>query len=308
MGIAKRTVIYLVFLLWITTVISGCQPKTSPKSKVLFITIDALRADHLSCYGYRRQTSPIIDTLASQGTLFTQAIAQASYTPPSVASILTSKYPYQHKVLFPVNSYLKEQFVTLAEILKNHNYSTAAITPNFILEPQFGFRQGFDFCSMVTPEDKQTDVALDWIKQHKNNSFFAWIHYMSAHAPYAPPAPYNKIFINDDYSVQDKESLKMVDDITGLGGIPRHVAMGNITDKDFYISLYDGAISFADYQVGRLLKGIEELGIADNTLIILSTDHGEALGEHGYYFSHGHTLYDSLIRIPLIIKLHNIIP
>jgi len=178
MKIIKTAPIFLSFSLCISAAVSGSQPKTSSAINVVFITIDALRADHLGCYGYKRQTSPAIDRLASQGVLFTQAIIQACYTSASIASIFTSQYPCQRKVLSPINSYLKRQFCTLAEILKKNNYATAAVTPNFILESRFGFRQGFDFCSMAAPENRQTDVAIDWIKQHKNEPFLIWVHYL----------------------------------------------------------------------------------------------------------------------------------
>lgn len=307
MKIIRCAAVFVCFVICIMP-LQGYGQRTSPNTKILFISIDALRPDHLSCYGYKRKTSPNIDTLAGEGVLFTKAIVQASYTIASVASIFASRYPHNHQAVYPWNPYLKDSFTTLAEILKEHGYSTAAITANFILDPQFGFRQGFDFCSMDPSEDRETDVAINWIKQHKDNPFFVWVHYMAPHVPYVPPEPYDKLYINDKYFNEDSEILKTVENLSGLGGIPEHAAINNIDDRKYYIALYDGEISYADYQVGRLLEEIKKIGILDDALIILTADHGEHLGEHGYHFSHGYTLYDSLIRVPLIMKLSKSIP
>lgn len=308
MRIIRCAAVFVSFVICITP-LSGYAQQTPPKkTKILFITVDALRPDHLSCYGYGRKTSLNIDALARQGAVFTNAIVQASYTLASVASIFTSQYPHQHQVVYPWNPYLRGSFNTLAEILREHGYSTAAITPNFVLDPQFGFRQGFDFCSMEALEEKQTDIAIKWMRERKDNPFFIWVHYMSPHVPYAPPPPYDKLYINDEYFNQDAETLEVVENLSGLGGIPRHAALENITNRKYYIALYDGEISYADYEVGRLLDEIKKIGILDDILIILTADHGEHLGEHGYHFSHGYTLYDSLIRVPLIMKLSKSIP
>jgi len=272
------------------------QPKN-----VILITVDALRPDHLGCYGYKRNTSPNIDYLAKEGVLFTQAISQVPYTAGSFAATFTSTYPKQHKVI-GLNEKLELDNLTLAEILREKGFVTKAITTNFILSNAFGFNQGFEPQEFKEYEGKdETEVAINWLKENIDKRMFLWIHYMEPHAPYEP-LPEHNVFLD---FINSKGELPIVENEQGEGGIPKYVVRNNRRDLDYYIALYDGEIRTADAKIGRLLEGLKELKLIDDSLIIFLSDHGEELGEHGFYFSHGTLLYDSSVRVPLIIKYKN---
>jgi arylsulfatase A-like enzyme len=141
------------------------------------------------------------------------------------------------------------------------------------------------------------------LSQNKEQKFFLWVHFIDQpHTPYAPPPPFNGQFGSD--AVSDRpEPLRVVDNRLGKGGIPRYLVQGGITDKNYYSAQYDGEIAFADYMIGELMRQLKTMGLFDKTLVVVSSDHGEDMGEHDFYFSHGNTLYEPAIRIPLILCL-----
>ena len=282
------------------------RPRELRDLNVLLISIDALRPDHLGCYGYKRDTSPNIDRLAKEGVLFTQAITQAPYTAAAMAAIFTSTFPRKHNVN-DVYEWLDQENITLAEILRDKKYKTKALSENFVISKKRGFEQGFDSYEFKDEPLEGLSDTIKWIESNKNSRFFLWIHIMAPHEPFIPPEPYSKLFLNDNL-YEKKEQLNITNEISGFGGIPKRVASQGITDISYYISQYDGEISFADSQVGTLINKLIDLGLQNKTLIILIADHGEDLGEHNYYFTHGVTLYDAAIRIPLIMRLPGLIP
>jgi len=287
---------------------------------VLLITIDTLRPDHLSCYGYKRNTSPNIDKLAKEGILFTQAIAQGSHTAASVTSLITSTYPNIHNVKdwgYQLNPDM--HLYTLPEILRLHGYKTALISDQISLSLIKGLEKDFDTYNTILtnastfgPASKRvkiveiTDWAIDWLKNNKHNKFFLWLYYLGPHGPYTPPPPYNRIFLNDEY-YNIKQSIPISDNAylqSTIGKIPKYLAIDDITEVDYYISQYDGAIRYVDSQIGRLCEELKKSHLDKNTIIILTADHGEGMGEHNLYFCHAIFLYDELIKIPLIIKFN----
>jgi choline-sulfatase len=268
---------------------------------VVLITIDALRADHLGCYGYKRNTSPNIDRLAKTGALFTEAITQAPYTAASIAAIFTASLPREHGIS-DVYERLDEKNITLAEILRNKGYTTRAITSNFIIAEKRGFEQGFGSSAFQGGESDEVPTAIKWIERNKNRPFFLWIHIMEPHAPYNPMQPYNQLYLRDKLYDEENNQLPIVADEYGFHGVPKYIEKEGIQDESYYIAQYDGEINSADHNVGMLLDTLKDLRLLDKTLLIVTADHGEELGEHGYYFSHGATLYDTALRVPLIIK------
>ncbi len=279
--------------------------QTKEDINVILIVIDALRADHLGCYGYPRETSPYIDVFAKEQALFKHCYTQASWTKPSVASIFTSLYPTMHQTILRGDA-LPDEVTTLAELIHQQGYITYSYVANPSLKVIFNFNQGFDFFDDYLMRDKLYYVALrnlrkrlpllegiignridwtgrdniklankriiPWLKKYKDENFFMYIHYMDPHAPYSPPRPYKNMF---PYDKKDNNSKN--------------------------ISLYDGEIRFADEHIGKLFAKLKSLGIYDKTLIIITADHGEAFGEHGDY-AHGHTIYQEQLWVPLIVK------
>ncbi len=278
---------------------------------VLFITVDTLRADHLGAYGYVRDTSPNIDKLAKEGILFSQAVTQWPKTTPSFVSMLTSTYGHYNGVIRSTGQKVSDYFVLLPEILKNANYNTVGIVTNGNLAAAYGFNQGFDTYIETwrkSQSDKDakpvTENALSWLKDNSyKGKFFMWLHYSDPHSRYEPPGPYNGMYVGDKYysgSQRARFNPGLNDDI---GGIPRRSRLGNHDEIGYYIAQYDAEIRYVDENIGRILDAVKAMGLRNNTLIILTADHGESLGEHNYYFEHGRLPYDDCVRVPLIIKI-----
>jgi arylsulfatase A-like enzyme len=297
-----RIVLLIPFLLVIIregSVFSGDYKMVN--GNVLVICVDSLRADHLGCYGYKRNTSPHIDTVAHDGVLFTTAISQAPWTKPSVASLFTSMYMSVHNVWygykdtkdFAISCTLSKDIVTIAEILKIHGYETAAFGQKLHLSKEFGFKQGFDLLNMKLGKCANiTKNVISWFQKRHPNKFFVYIHYDDAHFPYNPP---DKFKMYDVY--------KSSANVTGENF--KAIRSGEIKlskeDINHIIASYDGEIRCVDEEIGFLLKQLDGMGYGNNTLLIILADHGDEFMEHGGV-AHGHTLYEELIRVPLIMK------
>jgi len=311
---SKRPISFLLILSLIAAIfISGkfIYTKTHrPKKNVILIIVDALRPDHLGCYGYERKTSPNIDNLAKEGVLFTQTIAQGNCTPLSVPSILTSTYPHTHWVK-DFGYQLNPSILTLAQVLKDYGYSTGFISEPDILHTIRGLERGFD---IFNETGEVTKTAIDWLKDVRDRPFLLYLHYGSPHCPYRPPPPYNRMFLADKFKRQDKDTLEAkyqwaYDPI--YLQIPKQIAEGNLAkeDVDYYISQYDGEIRFDDQQIGILLKRLKRLNLDKKTIIILTADHGEDLADHDINNAFKHSsAYDVVLKVPLIIKCTDIIP
>ena len=271
---------------------------------VIVVGIDTLRPDHLACYGYERPTSPNIDEFASRGVLFENALSQAPWTAPSFATVFSSLYPSQHGSM-DVHSRIRESVPTLATMLKELGYATGAVINAPALKPEFGLSRDFDFYDM-TPlggrrGDGTTRDALAWIDEVRDGPFFMFVHYFDPHIPYGPPAGYDDLF-HKGYEGTIKNPFDI--DIFSRSREKLFEEIKVLTDDDWaeIIDLYDGEIVFVDEAFGALMGGLEERGLTDDTVVILLSDHGEEFFEHGG-FEHGHTLYDELIRVPLIVSL-----
>lgn len=292
--------------------------KAIRRPNIILITLDALRSDHLGCYGYMRDTSPTIDRLAREGIIFTNYIAPSSHTAPSNASLITSTYPNVHNVKDWGYQFSPGISTTLPMILKKHGYNTAFISDQLALPLIKGFERGFNTFNTINaftygPVSKRkrvieiTDWAINWLRNNKEKKFFLWIYYLSPHGPYLPSSPYDKMFVHDQYYKINK-SVPISEDLysqSPIGTIPRYLTVNGINDVGYYISQYDGEIRRVDDQIGRLLSELKNEGIFQNAIIIINSDHGEALGEHERYFCHANSLYEELIRIPLIIWSKN---
>ena len=266
----------------------------SPENpNIVIIVVDAMRPDHLGCYGYCRPTSPNIDSLARVSIRVETAITQAPWTKGAFSSILTSLYPFQHGVTDWV-SVLPDSMLTLPEMLSKEGYSSMGIFNMIGLGGRFGVLQGF--AETVEPEERYrdaretTDLAIERIEDSQG-PFFLVVHYFDSHEPYRPPIQFlDEVRLESDPDPMDGWRQ------SGKSG-PQHR-----TDEDILRSqlLYDGCIRFVDHHIGRLVETLRQKGIDRSTLLIITADHGEAFWEHGVA-SHGANTYDEAIRVPLIV-------
>jgi len=298
-------------------------PKTSAVN-IILISIDTLRADHLSGYGYQRRTSPNLDQIAEQGLRFEKVISQSPKTTPSHMTIFTSLYPevhgahrdYQNKsfVKLPVN------WKTLPEILKASGFRTAAFTGGVQVAKGIGFERGFEVFeeNLLRLKPDSFEPALQWLSQIKpDENFFLFIHTYQVHDPYCPPAPYNKLYDHDyeGWIVDDCEKLSLRDQPGKLfpthnifwGGAEKGVKGDQLNldiisqrDTQHLVALYDGNIAYTDEILGRFLGDLKKRGVLGDgrTMLIITSDHGEEFREHGDFLHK--KLYRETMQVPLI--------
>jgi arylsulfatase A-like enzyme/Tfp pilus assembly protein PilF len=276
----KLILLLLAISFFIVSLKSIFPQPAAQKLNILLITIDTLRADHVGIYGGQVET-PAIDRLGRLGVIFTHAYCHVPLTLPSHCSLLTGVIPPVHGVRD--NGYrFQGGNQTLAEILKTRGYATAAFVGAFPLDSRFGLDRGFDVYDdnygsrnpqrdLTFIERKAEEVntrALIWLEKNKNKNFFLWIHYFDPHAPYEPPPPFKEKYEGREY---------------------------------------DGEIAYTDLMIGHLIAKMEEWSLIDNTLIVLTADHGEGLGEHQEK-THGIFIYDATMHVPLIFFNKKILP
>ncbi len=281
---------------------------------VILLTIDTLRADHLSCYGYTRPTSPRIDELAADGIRFEQAVSASAYTGPSVASILTGRYPRFHSFGYSnVRARLRGDEVTLADRFLDAGYTTAAFVCNPVLSSRAGFSQGFELydaemneMEAVRDAEERTgpvvaDAVTSWLDDRKTNEpIFLWVHFQDPHGPYLPPEGFRNQFHSDDPGVRIADPID--DDHSGKGRVPAYQAVRSTHHLEEYVDRYDGEILAADASLGAILDKLRSQGRYDPSLILLTADHGEAFGENGYFFAHGQDVTRDQSHVPLLLK------
>lgn len=289
---------------WVNPVFIEME-NSDPKLNVILISMDTLRADHLGCFGYARDTSPNLDAFSREGVRFTQVIAQAPYTISSHMSMLTSLYPSFHKVNLIRESTLNPKIETLAERLYNSGYRTWAIVGGGQMSSDYGLSEGFEsYIEFTSPHRdvwRKIQEIIGFIEKEKNNNFFIFFHSYKPHAPYNPIPPYDTLF-SPDYSGPISGSIDQIEAINSgeLEVTPR--------DIEHLIALYDGDIREMDSQIVELFEYLKKEGLDKRTLIVFTSDHGEEFGEHGMVGVHSHTVYDELLLVPLILHLPQILP
>ncbi len=261
-------------------IVPGRTARAGPHN-LLLVSIDTLRARSVSAYGCARPTSPFFDTLAREGALFEHVVAQSTITPVSHMSLFTGLYPRDHGVTdlrTPSNLF---RYPMMAEIFRAHGYATGAVTEDGLLQAALGFERGFDRYL----ENKRADVgstvghvestfhaALAWLGAHRAQRWFLFVHTYQVHAPYTPPAAYQGLF-----------------------------------GEDRDVDRYEEEIRYTDDQLRELWRGVEALGLADDTLLVVTSDHGEEFGEHGA-LDHGSHLYDETLLVPLLMRAPGVVP
>lgn len=279
--------------------------KKNNLKNIILITIDSLRTDFLGCCSSEnKDITPNLDQFAEKSIIFENAIAQAPYTGASISSLFTSKYP---RSTVTSDNMLREDNVTIAEILKKNGYKTAAFHSNPFLSKNFGFNRGFDtyhdtifvksrLHRLISkqpyfPASGVNKEVISWLRDNSTSPFFLWIHYMDPHGPYQSKKGFaylNKIKAERLW----RKAVKNPDSITE-------------NELKTLISNYKEEVRYLDQNLGVLFNLFDELNLTLNTIIIVTSDHGEEFREHGL-FSHPRQLYDELIRVPLIIKLPNV--
>jgi len=284
----------------------GRSPDLIMKPDIVFITIDTLRADHLGCYGYKRNTSPNIDRLAENGILFENAIAQAPWTIPSIASMLTSKFPPELGMIEKNSAFDGNQNL-ISSILQKNGYETAGFVSCVLdfLTPQRGFAKGFDHYIGLEETHARAEVinrhAFEWIDRRTGNKpMFMWMHYCDVHSDYNAPEPFKNSFT-------DKEIDRALGRSKTLKGVLKGEKAFNAQELEESIVLYDQEILYTDHHIGKLIDKIKESENFENTLIIIGADHGEEFLEHGGVL-HQTSLYDELLRAPLIFHCPKSLP
>lgn len=270
----RRVLLPSVFGLGLCLLAACSRPEPAIRN-VLLISVDTLRADRVSSYGFPRRTTPNIDAVAAEGVLFRHAYSPVPVTLPAHASMLTGTLPPWHGVRDNLHRRLPDSSLTLAEVLKARGLTTAAVVSSFVLDRRFNLSQGFDhyddrFQKVHTISalnerkgDETTRVAKAWLAEHGREPFFLFLHYYDPHDPYEPPEPFASPWKDDGYA---------------------------------------GEVAFADHCIGQVLDELRRLGLYEQTLIVITGDHGEMLGEHGE-LNHGYFIYESALKVPLVFRV-----
>ena len=278
---------------------------------VVLVTVDTLRADHLGAWGYTPPTSPFVDELAAGATIFEQAIATAPSTAPSVASLMTGLHRASHG-LWSNGGTLPDRVTTLAEILRAHGFHTVARIANPLLDARVGFAQGFDDFAMPPGLSQKPPAVLEGtpvleatrqlLGKVGDARLFLWLHFYDPHGPYYPPEAYRTRFDPANYRWPDDRDLPVSTGHSGLFLVPLYQSVdGNPSPAD-YRARYDAEIRYVDDHVRGVVQALRDAHLWDETLFVLTADHGESLGEHGLYFQHGWFAYADCLHVPLLVR------
>lgn len=286
--------------------LSSLPQRSGNKPNIVWIVIDSLRADHLSCYGYSRNTSPCIDAIAKEGYLFKNSFSTAPYSLPSYTSMFTGLYSKEHHVYSEEQgNQLNNNFITIAEILRDNGYVTFSYPKNdFCYTPYFNLRQGFQTLGPIEPEFLLTSlfespddgagianlVVKNWIKKsvQRKIPFFIFINYEEVHSPYGNTSLKN-VFRKISATADMRNKIN------------NNFDPASAVEREALSYLYDDDIRYIDNKINQLIDYLKTLHILDNSLIIINSDHGDHLGDHNR-IEHGNSLYESLLHVPLIIR------
>ena len=282
-------------------------------TNVIVISVDTLRADHMSLHGYARRTTPRIDAFAEKAVTFDRARAPWPKTVPSMVSMFTSRPPHVTGVMFGSrNQYIADDELMLAEIAQENGLQTAAVVSNAVLGAATNFGQGFDTYAETYKlisgplgfrADTVTATAEQWLGARQTDQpFFLWVHYVDPHATYIPPEGYATPFFEDELYDSTPLRLNESDNNFDSGVAGKYWRRnGSQEENGWYIANYDGEIAYTDAMIGRLLETIDGAGLLSNSVVVLTADHGESLGEHRYFFEHGWYPYNASAWIPFVV-------
>ena len=283
---------------------------TQIKPNILLIAIDSLRADHMSCYGYQRQTTPHIDHFASEGVLFENTFSTHIPTTSAYASMLTGMDCFSTQVVaLRHKGSLRAEVRTMAEVLRDSGYNTTCV--GFTGNPSSrGFDQYLDYPAWGSWNEGRSpkaqnlnDVALPELNRlvKEDKPFFMMLRHMDPHAPYLPPAPFERIFYSGDETDPANKSMQPVMNFKPFRDFFASWMPPGISDKEYVIAQYDGAVAYMDACIQSIFETLSALGVLENTIIVLNGDHGETLYDHECWFDH-HGMYDTVLHVPLMIR------
>jgi arylsulfatase A-like enzyme len=293
----------------------ACGGREPTLPHVILITSDTLRADHLSVNGYPRATSPTLDGFARKAWHFTDAVTVIPKTAPSFATLFTGRHPEVHGVRSNFGS-IPGTMPVLAERLVGLGYRTAAFVGNPILRDSRGFARGFEHYEVFDGDHSDAVRAVNaaflrWAALDWDRPTFVWVHYMDPHGPYKPPEELERLFI-DDARVRTDARVPLAWDTKRignpnkvLGAIPLYQRRDREDRVDVYVARYDAEIRYVDTAFAGLLEFLDRRDLYDPSIVVFTSDHGESLGEHNYYFEHGWFACEATLRVPLMIKLPN---
>jgi arylsulfatase A-like enzyme len=293
----------------------GCaqEPALARAQNLFLITADTWRGDHLLGERAGQPLTPELDAFSSRSLRFTTASSVSTETSPGVAGILTGLFPHRAGVIYNLHI-LPATVPTLASVLRKAGFATAAWVANPVIRSDFGFGRGFgdfEFLHRRPPQHKARAEELsrrarEWLQEQSGEQrVFAWLHYMDPHGPYEPPAEQRALFPVEAFDAQPKIALLPEGNDTGHGGIPyyqRHGEPDASRDGRDYLARYAAEVRYLDGEIGRFLSHLDAQGWLENSIVVVTSDHGEALaGDHGYYFSHGNDLTQDQIHVPLLL-------
>ncbi|MFW6067586.1 MAG: sulfatase [Myxococcota bacterium] len=288
------------------------SPKELGKAKnVVVLLIDTLRASKLRAFNPdSRVKTPNLDAVAEEGTVFELAQSPENWTKPAVASVLTSLYPATHGTKRDASK-LPQDALTLGEHYQKAGFGTASFIANGYVSDKFGFNQGWDHYTNYIRESKSTEAlnvfreAGDWIEKHQDEPFFVYIQTIDPHVPYDPPDSFLKMYDDRDYSGQVKP--RMTPDLLAKAKKSPPAVTFDGSDKRRLEALHDGEITYHDDEMGKFIERMKKLGLWEDTLFVVTSDHGEEFEEHGSW-GHGHSTYQELLHVPLLFRMPGTVP
>ena len=282
--------------------------RTERQLNVVIVLVDTFRADHAGCYGYSRETTPTLDSLAEAGTRFARFQSQSSWTLPAMTSLLTGLTVRQHGAGRKGQDFfgISPGLPYLPHLLSSSGYSTGAFFNVIFMDADFGFHRGFDHfdCRGFTNRmslrraDETVDECIGWMDSlSSERPFLAVLHFYDPHTSYNPPPPFDTLFTDPAYVGEYGPEWGKVPQLMAVNRGGETIPPDGLNNL---IALYDGELAFTDAQLGRLLAHLRELGLDERTLVVVTADHGEEFLDHGGV-EHGHTLYQELLAVPLVL-------
>ncbi len=283
------------------------QRPSPERPNAILIVIDTLRADRLGCYGHERDSTPNLDALAARGVLYEECAATSSWTWPSTASILTGLSPVEHGVQSYASGYLRGSLRTLGEAALAEGLATAAFSGNPLIGPHKNYQQGFetfDFDLWLRDSDVLVPAAMEWIAEHRDERFFLYLHLVDPHAPYAPEREqYVRLFGPEAWPEGSPPPFVSPGPMASIrpesNPLSSHEGPWDAEDFADMGRAYDACVATLDARLGALFAQLEQLGLAESTALVVTSDHGEELGDRGL-FGHGQSIHRELVRVPLI--------
>jgi arylsulfatase len=284
---------------------------------IVLITVDTLRADHLGSYGAPPGTTPALDALGAESIVFERAYAPASCTLPSIAALMTSRYPEELGI--ESNMSALPPSTTLAAWLQERGWRTGAVVSNLVLRRSSGVDAGFArFDDRMRQRERVREapertavnttraalVLLGELLAADRAPVFLWVHYQDPHGPYTPPPGYRRRFLRAEQRAPDGgRELPLAAGVSGVGALPLYQAIQDRRDVAFYRAGYRGEVAYTDAAIAELQRGLDRRGLREQAVVVVTSDHGEGLGEQDYWFAHGERLHEALVRVPLLVHV-----